>query len=59
MGEAGGVTERVWPPRWEIVAAAGQALVELRGEGETEEYVLSRGGEGVLLNGRLYFVTDP
>jgi hypothetical protein len=61
MGDAGAVAERVWPPtgNWQILAAAGQALVELRGEGETEEYVLSHGGEGVLLNGRRYFVTDP
>jgi hypothetical protein len=61
MGDAGGTAEEVWPPTgdWEILAAAGQALVELRGEGETEQYVLAQGGDGVLLNGRRYFVTDP
>jgi hypothetical protein len=61
MGEAGGTAEEVWPPTgdWEILAAAGQALVELRGEGETEQYVLAQGCDGVLLNGRRYFVTDP
>jgi hypothetical protein len=61
MGDAGGTAEEVWPPTgdWEILAAAGQALVELRGEGETEQYVLAKGGDGVLLNGRRYFVTDP
>lgn len=61
MGDAGAVAERVWPPtgNWQIFAPAGQALVELRGEGETEEYVLSHGEDGVLLNGRRYFVTNP
>jgi hypothetical protein len=61
MGDAGGATEQVWPPagEWQILAVAGQALVELQGEGKTEEYVLSQGGDGVLLNGRRYFVTDP
>jgi hypothetical protein len=61
MGDAGAVTERVWPPsgNWQILAVAGQALLELRGEGETEEHVLSHGVDGVLLNGRRYFVTDP
>jgi hypothetical protein len=61
MGDGGGTAEEVWPPTgdWEILAAAGQALVELRGEGETEEYVLAQGGDGVLLNGRRYFVTEP
>jgi hypothetical protein len=61
MGDAGGTAEEVWPPTgdWEILAVAGQALVELRGEGETEQYVLAQGGDGVLLNGRRYFVTEP
>jgi hypothetical protein len=61
LGEAGGATKEVWPPGgdWRLLAAAGQALVELQGEGETTEYVLSQEGDEVFLNGRHYFVTEP
>ena len=61
LGEAGGATKKVWPPTgtWRLLAAAGQALVELQGEGETTEYVLSQEGDEIFLNGRRYFVTEP
>lgn len=60
-GGGGGEVRGPTTGTWEIVAAAGQAMLELRGDEEPATYVLAPGQESgeVLLNGLRYFVTDP
>jgi hypothetical protein len=60
-GGGGGEVRGPTTGTWEIVASAGQAILELRGDQEPATYVLAPGRESgeVLLNGRRYFVTDP
>jgi hypothetical protein len=60
-GGGGGEVRGPTTGAWEIVAAAGQAILELRGGEEPATYILAPGREDgeVLLNGRRYFVTDP
>jgi hypothetical protein len=61
-GAGAGGGERVDPSggTWEILPAAGQALLELhREEGEDTSYVLTQSDGEVYLNGRRYFVTEP
>jgi hypothetical protein len=60
-GGGGGEVRGPTTGTWEIVAAAGQALLELRWDPESATYILSLGQESgeALLNGRRYFVTEP